>query len=644
MNEIKKTRIRSYCPDLNENDYKLLCEWDKCDYVSNNMDDYMTHIDKHLDEHLNNKNAKEERNRQSLSKFYKINYRLKVLIVIAFLDLDCKWRECDMDNSKFDSISTYERHVRYHAFHTKLKYIGKIVLDNFNETASKSKDKLNKNLVAINLNFIQECSLDKQSRNLIPELPYKFECSWHRCEYNTDNPELFYRHIKEHINEVKENAKCAANKSKTRKKTGIDKPSKVTNENSKMNCLWNDCKQVISNANRLAEHMRHHSQEKLVACYVCGSLFASFTKYIDHCSRSNATTSAGATTAKPIKFQCSHCSKKFLTNNLLKEHLRKHINKYKCSQCDMTCTTKNDLDKHVTYKHSDEKPFKCEYCEYKCKAQNDLNKHVQAKHMDTYEYQCNDCNDYVTKSLSLMKKHMMKYHLNQSKMAYLYKCHICEEKIYTNGSTLSTHLKQIHNVQWPSGHSRFRYKLDSDGFYRLQTLRYESIELVEQIKREQEEKKKLEHQQRMIEHQKLQQQLFEAVNYEMMVQQDDRVNDFDDEEIMDEDEENEEEEEVDEEVVDDDDDDESEDKCDEEDEEDMEYSSEFDIQIHQNEHEPQQSRVLQEHEAFNSFANNNNFKAYLIKRLIDDENKVKCKKRTTNSTCDSFVDSSTSNI
>lgn len=62
----------------------------------------------------------------------------------------------------------------------------------------------------------------------------------------------------------------------------------------------------------------------------------------------------------------------------------------------------------------------------------------------------------------------------------MYMCHVCK-KTYSQGSTLSKHLKSVHNFQWPSGHSRFRYKLETDGFYRLQTLRYESPELVKEL-------------------------------------------------------------------------------------------------------------------------------------------------------------------
>jgi len=126
---------------------------------------------------------------------------------------------------------------------------------------------------------------------------------------------------------------------------------------------------------------------------------------------------------------------------------------------------------------------------FSCKTQNDLNKHINLKHDENRtEYSCDEC-EFKTKDVNSMKRHMLKFHMNNEnaldfkdgqQFSSSYMCHVegCG-KVYCQGTTLSKHLKTTHNFQWPSGHSRFRYKLESDGFYRLQTLRYESIELVE---------------------------------------------------------------------------------------------------------------------------------------------------------------------
>jgi hypothetical protein len=232
----KKQRVRRYFKKKDE--IELKCEWKNCEKLYKNMDIYLSHIDQHLNDYL--------------SGFFDHNGE----------DFECFWQGCDAQS--FDRCeSTFKRHVRFHAFHTKLKQIGKNVLssleDNFKE----------KNLSVGQLNAIHNvprCNLDDQTRNIIPELPYRFQCSWNSCQFYIDNPELFYRHIKTHVDEY---------------------PKELKNDK----CLWSECKQQISNKNRLIEHIRHHSQEKLVACPTCGSLFATITKFIDHCSRSSDSSS-----------------------------------------------------------------------------------------------------------------------------------------------------------------------------------------------------------------------------------------------------------------------------------------------------------------------------------------------------------------
>lgn len=405
-------KVSRYCPKLNTIVLYLKCEWKCCGSIWNNMDEFLHHIDLHLTE--------SEQNEIGDNPKY-----------------ECEWEECDY--VPFECIATFRRHVRFHAFHTKLKQIGLNVLKNRENNQNSNQP-------------VPKCNLDEKNRNIIPELPFKFECAWAACKHSTDNPELFYRHIKEHVNAY---------------------PAKLTDAK----CEWFECKQIITNKSRFMEHIRHHSQEKIVSCPVCGALFASITRFLDHCSRS--------TDSSNLCFQCSHCNKKFATNNLLKEHTRKHINKIKCPVCDMTCTDRNELSKHILYKHTTHKPYKCDMCDHACKTEYDLQKHM-TKHNERFEYQCNEC-EFKTKDMNNIKRHILKFHMSSENSMNLndgqqfsssYMCHVCN-KVYCQGSTLSKHLKKAHNFEWPSGHSRFRYKLESDGYYRLQTLRYESLELFE---------------------------------------------------------------------------------------------------------------------------------------------------------------------
>jgi hypothetical protein len=221
---------------------------------------------------------------------------------------------CDSDS--FHDESSFKRHLKFHCFHTKLKQIGLNILENLRNNPNKRSHTLN--------GIMPKCNLDEHSQNCIPELPYKFECSWFMCTYSTDNPELFYRHIKSvHVDNF------------------LSK-----RENKK--CMWKECQKMLTSKSRLVEHIRHHSQEKIVACPTCGALFASYSKLIDHCTRSMDITGMVWLYANNIlstkiaeyliyhttnkffsffletQFQCSYCNKKFATNSMLKDHIRKH--------------------------------------------------------------------------------------------------------------------------------------------------------------------------------------------------------------------------------------------------------------------------------------------------------------------------------
>ncbi|CAG9130245.1 unnamed protein product [Plutella xylostella] len=109
----------------------------------------------------------------------------------------------------------------------------------------------------------------------------------------------------------------------------------------------------------------------------------------------------------------------------------------------------------------------------------DLNKHVKRKHQkkvkkkengdSASEPELSDEEEYP----EVKKKEKKKYI-----------CHMCPEKknkIFTIGTKLTSHLVKVHGVQWPFGHSRFRYQISEDGMYRLTTTRYESLEVSKKI-------------------------------------------------------------------------------------------------------------------------------------------------------------------
>ncbi|XP_077985078.1 histone H4 transcription factor-like [Glandiceps talaboti] len=346
-------------------------------------------------------------------------------------EYECLWRDCGF--SYTGAPADLIRHVFFHAYHTKVKWYG---------LQEQSKCKLN------------PCQLDMQNRNLIPELPELFQCAWQQCMYHVDNPEYFYRHVEMHA---------------------MTSDSAFIPEDCMdgYTCKWEGCRTSVKTKFKLREHLRSHTQEKRYGCFVCGGLFYNRTKFVDHLDRQLAV--------ELQKFQCSHCSKTFSTERLLRDHMRCHVNHYKCPFCDMTCPSPSSLKAHIKFRHTEEKPHKCELCGYGCKSAYDLRRHMDS-HNAAIVFKCEEkgC-QYATKVTQSLRLHYKKVHNHVSGPRYL--CHMCNSH-FSRGGILTKHLKTKHKFKWPSGHSRFRYKLHEDGFHRLQTVRYESIELTEQLIKE----------------------------------------------------------------------------------------------------------------------------------------------------------------
>ncbi|XP_030009879.1 histone H4 transcription factor [Sphaeramia orbicularis] len=344
---------------------------------------------------------------------------------------NCLWRDCGFCSA--DGPEELRRHVFFHCYHIKLKQLGQQVLNAQPEIGS--------------------CSIGYHNRNIIPDIPDNFICLWEDCEQSPyENPEWFYRHVEMH-------SLC------------VDIPAGECD--FPIRCGWKDCEATAKGRPKLREHLRSHTQEKVVACPGCGGMYASNTKLFDHIIRQSAMEGQ--------RFQCSHCSKRFATERLLRDHMRTHVSHYKCPLCDMTCPSPSSLRNHIKFRHSNEKPYSCEYCEYSCKNLIDLRKHLDT-HSSEPAFHCDfpGCG-FTSRTLCTMKIHHKREH--EGDFVARYKCHVCGQ-CFTRGNNLTVHLHKKHQFKWPSGHPRFRYKEHEDGFMRLQLIRYESVELTEQLMRE----------------------------------------------------------------------------------------------------------------------------------------------------------------
>nr|XP_040036082.1 histone H4 transcription factor [Gasterosteus aculeatus aculeatus]XP_040036083.1 histone H4 transcription factor [Gasterosteus aculeatus aculeatus]XP_040036084.1 histone H4 transcription factor [Gasterosteus aculeatus aculeatus] len=387
----------------------LVCEWSSCQESFSQMDHFCNHAETHFDA-LNAAQEDEEETEGVRN---------------------CLWKDCGF--CSVDGPEELRRHLFFHCYHSKLKQLGQQVL--------KGQPQ------------IGTCSICHQNCNLIPDIPDNFICLWEDCEQPPyENPAFFYRHVEMH-------SLC------------VDVPA--GDHAFSIRCGWKDCEATAKGRPKLREHLRSHTQEKVVACPGCGGMYANNTKFFDHIIRQSAMEGQ--------RFQCSHCSKRFATERLLRDHMRTHVSHYKCPLCDMTCPSPSSLRNHIKFRHSNEKPYSCDYCEYSCKNLIDLRKHLDT-HISDPAFHCDvpSCG-FTSRTLSTMNIHHKKEHTGN--FVARYKCHVCEQ-CFTRGNSLTVHLHKKHQFKWPSGHPRFRYKEHEDGFLRLQLIRYESVELTEQLMRE----------------------------------------------------------------------------------------------------------------------------------------------------------------
>ena len=365
-------------------------------------------------------------------------------------NLKCQWDLCKFET---EDRTDFLRHLDFHAYHTRLKTFG---------------------LGLLRIITVPNCQTDSKFRNVIPDIDQDYFCYWNGCSQSFPIYKIYLEHVSDHIEKLKPDL---FSELKYRKK--------ITE--LKVKCQWDDCQTESSNVFTLKRHVKSHTNEKMIGCANCGVLFATKTFFINHCVRQDVTRKFDGKiwTYQDIhmllfflerNFQCPDCFRLYPTEKLLKEHTRGHVNKYQCQFCGLSWQKQSVLARHIRYRHLTEQPFGCDECEYKAKTKRDLESH-QKVHKTGDLFKCEEFHcEYTSRTLQALKRHDAKVHLDRPPS---YQCHCCD-KVFEKGCLLSKHLIRDHGFQLAPGHSRFIYKQDFDGFYRLQTKRVENLKEIPQ--------------------------------------------------------------------------------------------------------------------------------------------------------------------
>ncbi|BES87275.1 ZnF_C2H2 [Nesidiocoris tenuis] len=335
----------------------------------------------------------------------------------------CSWKHCQHSS---DSSSEIVRHVKYHSYLTMLKAKGALVA-------------ANKELPPCNYS-------ESEGNAAVPPWTDTYVCQWDGCTFETPGIREHIGHVSLHVGGV---------------------------ENSPFCCAWKGCSFSTPKVKgKLLEHVKKHTGERIIACHVCGNTFANTTKFSDHFVRQKNSIDES--------FKCAYCFTYLPNERIYRDHMRQHVHHHKCCYCDLTCVSASVLVQHIRYRHLPYRPFQCSFCKHACKSNLDLKDHLLSHSKDVSHYSCSveDC-DFKCKRHSVLIRHIYKVHGDGTiKDAALYVCHLCDKK-FTTGARLTRHLSRVHEIRKPAGYSRFIYRQEDDGCFRLRTVRLESLEVME---------------------------------------------------------------------------------------------------------------------------------------------------------------------
>ncbi|XP_033210509.1 zinc finger protein 585A-like isoform X2 [Belonocnema kinseyi] len=193
------------------------------------------------------------------------------------------------------------------------------------------------------------------------------------------------------------------------------------------------CGKRYSSRNLLEEHTNTHTGNRPYMCK-CGKDFASKYTYKAHVKTHEY---------RPRPFECSHCSKSFLSQQNLSQHERTHngVKEYVCDQCGKAFGSPHNLEVHSIV-HTGHKPYRCSECGKAFARKAEIRDHERT-HTGEKPYQCEHCGSTFSQRSNL-QSHKRATHYNDKR----YKCDDCG-KGFKRRRLLDYHIKAAHTGERP---------------------------------------------------------------------------------------------------------------------------------------------------------------------------------------------------